>query len=90
MNLFRGSPPKDGIYVYGLTDDNGVFYIGTTGFMLFRYSQHTTEHLCHKHIYDMRIKGQFPGIVIYGIFEGLHQAEAAEHCLIRSYVLIRA
>lgn len=87
-NTFAGEIPKDSVYVYGLTDNNNVFYIGITSYITFRYKQHFSEHLCSNYIANMKIKGHYPGIMIFGAFTVFGQAEAAEHSLIRAFYLM--
>lgn len=82
-NTFRGRK-TDGLFVYGLTDKDVIFYIGITGFLRSRYKQHFTDTLlCSEYIYQMRMEGRYPGIVILGIFDTHQQAEIAEHSIIR-------
>lgn len=82
FNTFAKDIPKDGIYVYGLTDNGKVFYVGITKWVPIRYKQHFSELLCGNYIMHMRIKGEYPGLIIYGVFEILDQVESVEHSLI--------
>ena len=87
-NTFRGRK-TDGLFVYGLTNKGAIFYVGTTGYLACRYREHFGNVLlCSQYIYQMRAKGEYPGIVIFGIFDTIKEAEATEHGIIRalSYV----
>jgi predicted GIY-YIG superfamily endonuclease len=73
-----------GVFVYGLTDNGKIFYVGITDYIRFRYKQHFSDWLtCGKYIYQMRLKGEYPEVVLFGIFDYTDQAEAAEHSVIR-------
>lgn len=86
-NVFRGIR-NDGVFVYGLTRDNHVFYVGITGFLLWRYKQHFAIYPCSQYIMQMREKGEYPGIRIFGIYDNNSEAQAAEHSLIRCLSLM--
>lgn len=87
MNTFS-KRIEGGVYVYGLTNNDVVFYVGISGWPLFRYSQHFTDGLCRNYIYWMRKESNYPGIVIFGIFDKYPQAEAVEHSLICHFARI--
>ena len=83
LNTFNSKIQDRSTYVYGLLDKDKVFYIGITDYIYYRYKQHWHEYLCSNYIGNMRIKGEYPNIAIYGAFKDLRCAEAAEHSLIR-------
>jgi predicted GIY-YIG superfamily endonuclease len=82
-NTFRSIKTK-GIFVYGLTDNGTIFYVGITDYVVARYQQHYSDWLiCAAYIHQMRMREEYPGIVILGVFDTKREAEVAEHSIIR-------
>lgn len=88
-NLFSGNIKPDSLYVYGLYNDDYLFYIGVTENLYVRYKSHFSEYLCSAYIMQMRLKDNYPNVKIFGAFNGYQQAEAAEHSLIRLHCLLK-
>ena len=76
MSIIDTKIKDNSTFVYGLTNGSYVFYVGVTSYLYYRYKQHFSEQLCKDYIANMRIKGEYPNIIIY------EQAEAVEHSLI--------
>ena len=87
-NRFIKDIPAKATYVYGLLNEDYVFYIGITAYIEFRYKQHFSDLHCANYIRAMKVKGKEPKIIIYGAFQTIAEAYAAEHCLIRNFYLM--
>lgn len=71
-------------YLYTLSDNDGVFYVGITESIWNRYAQHCTINggICSPHIYWIRLNGELPKLTIINSFQDKFTALNSEDSLI--------